>query len=220
MWTLSDAIVDRDRAGCRGRGGAPLRPGRVRDAARLPDGKAPPRGSPCAGGPGGRAQPARARSIAPHAPIRGQAASSPRQGRDLNLASRLHVRGRRPRVVDPRRFRLPRGGRAGARRGESHARRRLRAGEGPTRRRRRARERREPSCGRRCSGEGRPSARPCRSSRRACGARRQRSRNRPAATAASRRLKCVFTAPEKNGGSRSARGWSGRCACVVKRYWP
>ena len=84
-------------------------------------------------------------------------------------------RPRRPRGLVPRRSRLRR--RAGADSRAAGARRALRLSY-LARRRRCARL--GTSCGRRCSCAARPSARPCRSSRRASGARpRSRSRRRP-----------------------------------------
>ena len=218
MWNLSDAIVDRDRpraaaAAARLSGqGESVTPLVYQMAKRLREARLA-----LAGLEAGRS-PRELEASLPMHPYAAKLLLRRVKGAELDLASRLHMRGRRPRVVDPGRFRLSRGGRAGARRGESHARKRLRAG----------RALRGGAGAHACgasllAGAGVPvegallhGLVDLRDERAVLG--RQRPRNRPAATAASRRLKCVFTAPVKwrfSVRSRMVRALRLRCEAIL-----
>ena len=83
--------------------------------------------------------------------------------------------------------------------------------------------RRGTSCARRCCGAGRPSGRPCRSARRVPCAPGDRRRRFPDCTAASSRLKCVFTELRKrrfSGRSRSVRAFRFFCEAILAMKRP
>ena len=108
MWTLSDAIVDRDRpvaaaAAARLSGqGESVTPLVYQMAKRLREARLA-----LAGLEAGRT-PRELEASLPMHPYAAKLLLRRVKRRELDLASRLHVRGRRPRVVDARRFRLSR----------------------------------------------------------------------------------------------------------------
>ena len=180
VWALSDAIVDRDRAAAAAAAarltaqGESVTPLVYQTAKRLREARLA-----LAGLEAGRS----AKELEASLPMHPYAAKLLLR----RVATRARGRFGRRRAPSPTsnggpaaapttrttsRWRSP--WRAPAARATGEARR----GRSARRRRRRGRARLEPSCGRRCRGGGRPSARPCRSSRRACDARRRRRRRR------------------------------------------